>query len=474
MILLKIYSKKERMKNMKKILSVTLALIMILGVMAAGVPTMTAGAAGKAASVSLKSTAYNSNATVTIGWQRSSGGATGYQIAKKKLGDKSYTYIYVGGGNTKSYNDKSIVCGTVYYYQVRTVNKIGKTAYYSSWSNTKSITTLYKPTVTSINNINNKLNINWNSIKGVSHYRLAFKRLSDKAWNFRDVKNRYYNVPNPTYGEFYAVQVRPMNGNIAGPWSEVDYTIAGMAPTNTPVIEVASQDTQNSEYTSVVWSYPSECEKYYFYVQKAGDGYWTHSIVDDIDGRYNYKSMPLSGGNTYYFQVRALDKYGNWSPFSKVYKYYVKKADEVEKRDLRELLTSHKWIYSVHEDDVSMKLDYEWLLELKEDGTWSMDTDNAVDDSSSSHTLRGTWRLDGTALTVEMRDEEISVFNETDLLIFAEDMTDEKVESYDLSPLYHEYPDDISEIDYFLYLPPLKWYVSDKYFCFHTFIFNAQ
>ena len=72
---------------------------------------------------------------------------------------------------------------------------------------------------------------------------------------------------------------------------------------------------------------------------------------------------------------------------------------------MRELLTSHKWIYSVHEDDVSMKLDYEWLLELKEDGTWSMDTDNAVDDSSSSHTLRGTWRLDGTALTVEMRDE---------------------------------------------------------------------
>ena len=52
---------------MKKIISITLALIMILGVMAAGVPTMTAGAAGKAASVSLKSTAYNSNATVTIG-----------------------------------------------------------------------------------------------------------------------------------------------------------------------------------------------------------------------------------------------------------------------------------------------------------------------------------------------------------------------------------------------------------------------
>ena len=117
------------MQKSKKILSVTLALIMVLGVMVVGVPTMTAGAAGGAAPVSLKSTAYNSNATVTIGWQKGSGGATGYQIAKKKLGDKSYSYIYVGG-NTKSYNDKSVVCGTIYYYQVRSVYKVGKNTNY--------------------------------------------------------------------------------------------------------------------------------------------------------------------------------------------------------------------------------------------------------------------------------------------------------------------------------------------------------
>ena len=468
---------------MKKIISITLALIMVLGVMVAGVPKMTASAAVKAASVSLKSTAYNSNATVTIGWQKGSGGATGFQIAKIKLGDKKYSYIYVGGGNTKSYNDKNIVSGTIYYYQVRTVNKVGKTAYYSSWSNTKSITTLYKPTVTSLNYINNNtLNINWNSIKGVSHYRLAFKRLSDKAWNFRDVKNRYYNVPNPTFGEFYAVQVRPMNGNIAGPWSAVEITIAGAARIS-PDIEVVSQDTQNIENTSVIWSYPIPCKKFYLYVQKAGDGYWTHSVIDDKTydeynceyyNKYNYKSMTLSPGNTYYFQVRALDEYGNWSPFSKVYTYYVKTADEAEKRDLRKLLTSHKWIYSVHEDSGSMKLDYDWRLELKEDGTWAMDMNNAVDNSSSSHTLRGTWRLDGTALTVEMRDEEISVFNETDILIFADELTDEKIDSHDLDLLVPLYPDELSDDEMFWYTPQIKWYVSDKYFCFHTIIFEAE
>ena len=138
------------------------------------------------------------------------------------------------------------------------------------------------------------------------------------------------------------------------------------------------------------------------------------------------------------------------------------------------MLTSHKWIYSVHEDSGSMKLDYDWRLELKEDGTWAMDMNNAVDNSSSSHTLRGTWRLDGTALTVEMRDEEISEFNTDILLLLADDMTDENIEAYDLSPLFSEYPDDFSDDEAFWYTPLPRWYVSDKYFCFYTIIFNAE
>ena len=213
------------MRKSKKFIAVVLALIIALSTLAVGASTITVSAAS-VAPVSLKSTAYNSNATVTIGWQKGSGGATGYQIAKKKLGDKSYTYIYVGGGNTQSYNDKSVVCGTIYYYQVRTVNKVGKTASYSSWSNCKTITTLYRPTVTSLNYLNNNmLNINWNKIKGVSHYKLAFKRTTDKAWNYREVKNTYYNVNNPTVGATYTIQVCPMNGSIAGQWSLVNSII---------------------------------------------------------------------------------------------------------------------------------------------------------------------------------------------------------------------------------------------------------
>ena len=334
MILLKIYSKKERMINMKKILSITLALIMILGVMAAGVPTITAGAAGGAASVSLKSTAYNSNATVTIGWQKGSGGATGFQIAKIKLGDKKYSYINVGGGNTKSYNDKSIFSGTIYYYQVRSVYKSGKTKTYGAWSNTKSITTLYRPTVTGFTHFENEpLIIDWNRIKGVSHYKLAFKRSTDKAWNFRDVKSTSYNVQNPTRGARYYVQVCAMNGKIAGQWSAVNKKMIGSNIYKPTITSVDIADNED-DCIQINWTFPIKCEGCEIYVKKATDDGWSSSrhyrdgFGFDGDGSEEL-DMYLWGiepGNTYYFQVRAImDDFINFafSNFSNVYSFYV-------------------------------------------------------------------------------------------------------------------------------------------------------
>ena len=326
------------MRKSKKILSVTLALIMVLGVMVVGIPTMTAGAAGGAAPVSLKSTAYNSNATVTIGWQKGSGGATGFQIAKKKLGDKSYSYFYVGGGNTKSYNDKSVVCGTIYYYQVRTVYKVGNKANYSSWSNCKTITTLYRPTITSLNYLNNNLlNINWNKIKGVSHYKLAFKRISDNAWNYREVKTNYFNVNKPTRGAKYLIQVCPMKGTIAGQWSVVNTKVIGLNFFS-PTIRDAYLEYWDDEYIALEWSIPVGYDVREIYYKKATDYYWSveeyYGYSEDRYADYlSVEDMELEPGNTYYFQVRvvAQDSTGyTYSKFSNVYSYYLPVIEEPE------------------------------------------------------------------------------------------------------------------------------------------------
>ena len=165
----------------------------------------------------INSISYNSNATVTLSWSKALL-ANKYEIAKKKLNDKNFTKLYT---TSTSFNDRSITCGTIYYYQIRPLYTSGTSTIYGTWSKVKTITTLYRPTITNMNVTSSRLNINWNKIKGVTKYKVAFKRANDKAWNYRETTANYFNVANPTPNVAYYVQVCPMNGSIMGQYSTV-------------------------------------------------------------------------------------------------------------------------------------------------------------------------------------------------------------------------------------------------------------
>ena len=165
---------------------------------------------------SINSIVYNSNGTITLKWDPGYG-ANGYAVAKKKAGAKKYTYYYV---SSRTFTDKNVAAGSRYTYQVNPFYSDGKSAAYSQWSSSRSITALYKPTITNMNINNSRLNINWNAIKGAKAYRVAFKRTFDSQWNYRTTKSRYYNVPNPTKGATYVVQVCALSGNYSSPFSK--------------------------------------------------------------------------------------------------------------------------------------------------------------------------------------------------------------------------------------------------------------
>ena len=315
------------MRKSKKILSVTLALIMALSTLIVGTSAITVNAATPV-KVTLVSTAYNTNATVTLGWTAASG-ASGYQIAKKRITDKGYTYLTATG---TSYNDKKVIAGTIYYYQIRAFYKSGKNITYGAWSNTKSITTLYRPTVTGLNYIdNNVLMIDWNKILGVTHYKLAFKRATDKAWNYRDVKSTCYNVPNATRGARYYIQVCPMNGKLAGQWSAVNSKMIGLYFYKPTITSVHIADCDN-DCIQINWTFPFKCDGCEIYVKKATDDSWDslRNYGDSFDGdgseELDMDFWEIEPGNTYYFQVRAvMDDFRNFafSNFSNVYSFYV-------------------------------------------------------------------------------------------------------------------------------------------------------
>ncbi len=315
------------MRKSKKILSVTLALIMALSTLIVGTSAITVNAATPS-KVTLVSTAYNTNATVTLGWTAASG-ASGYQIAKKRITDKGYTYLTATG---TSYNDKKVIAGTIYYYQVRAFYKSKKTTTYGAWSSSKSITTLYRPDITNLRYLNgNMLNINWNKIMGISHYKLAFKRATDKAWNYRDVKSTCYNVPNATRGARYYIQVCPMNGKLAGQWSAVNSKMIGLYFYKPTITSVDIADCED-DCIQINWAFPFKCDGCEIYVKKATDDSWDslRNYGDSFDGdgseELDMDFWGIEPGYTYYFQVRAvMDDFRNFafSKFSNVYSFYV-------------------------------------------------------------------------------------------------------------------------------------------------------
>lgn len=260
----------------------------------------------------LKTAAYNANGTVTLGWDKADG-ANGYAVAKRSRTDNKYTYYYT---SDTSFTDKDVKGGTVYYYQINPYYTNGKSAAYSHWSNTKSLTTLFRPSITSINCTTERMNINWNSISGAKSYKLAFKRATDSAWNFRVTSSRYYNVAKPTEGATYYIQVCAVNDDLASPYSavtsykaapnwkyyEAGETIKVTHPAETElvwVVDEAAHDETKTEVKSV----------YHYRICQGcgavGDG-WTAEQIKEHD-----------------LKVHGIESYNGHLPFSKPKSGYV-------------------------------------------------------------------------------------------------------------------------------------------------------
>ena len=243
----------------------------------------------------LISTAYNTNASITVGWEPADG-ANGYAIAKKRPTDKGYTYYYTAD---TTFTDTKVEGGTIYYYQIRPYYTNGKSAAYGPWSNTKTLTTLYRPTVNNVNSTVENMNINWNSIFCAESYKIAFMREGDTAWNFRTTSKTYYNIPYPTQGAKYFIQVQPTNGRLAGQWSEV-YT-QDVEPLGVPAITGIETTYDKITFN---WDAVKEAKAYDIAFRRTvdGEGVWHHKYTSDTTLSVNNPTPETK----YTVKVRAL------------------------------------------------------------------------------------------------------------------------------------------------------------------------
>ncbi len=84
----------------------------------------------------------SSSTWISLNWSDNSNNETGFKIERSANGTSGWTQISTVGANATTYNNTGLICGTPYYYRVRSYNTAGN----STYSNTANATTSACPT----------------------------------------------------------------------------------------------------------------------------------------------------------------------------------------------------------------------------------------------------------------------------------------------------------------------------------------
>ena len=246
---------------------------------------------------------FNGSSNVCV-WNRV-GGANMYQIAKKKSGDKSFTYYTT---TADSFTDRSVVKACVYCYQVRAVYSAanGKTVY-GAWSAVNSVVTLAQTNV-SLSNKSNGIRAQWSAVSGAVRYAIYYKSADDANWKTASTTNTFYPILNVNSGKLYYVQVRPVNGNVSGTYSRLKaITFIGR-----PVVTLSNA----AGGINLSWNGVNGANKYQIAKKKSGASSYSYYYTTGP----SFFDSAVSGSTQYFYQVRAIYEtensgtaYGEWS-----------------------------------------------------------------------------------------------------------------------------------------------------------------
>lgn len=224
--------------------------------------------------VTLKSAENNSDGVI-LKWSTKST-IEKYRIYRK-AGNGSWARLADAAGGL--YTDKNVSSGTKYSYMLRGINAAATrfTAYYS---NTKTVSYVKAPKITSFENTNGSVNINWSGSKGASKYRVFYKdgstyrKLGDtSSTSFADksVKNLQTKI--------YTVRCLDGKSNFISGFYSKGFSNIYYAP---PVV---SSVTKAAAGNNISWKAVSGITSYRLYRRAFGAG-WS-KLTDTPQTSYN-------------------------------------------------------------------------------------------------------------------------------------------------------------------------------------------
>ena len=240
----------------------------------------------------ISSLTYNGNNTLQ--WN-AVGGANQYQIARKKTGDKAYTYYTTA--NT-GFTEQNVTAGSTYTYQVRAMYKTEKNGTaYGAWSPSKSVVTIEKPELR-LSNKNNGVRLEWNAAKGAVKYTVYFKKAGDKSWSSTATANTYYPYLKVAEGQQYYFQLRAIGQNLNGPFSKVQTKVFYNPYKQKPLVELS----RGNNSLNASWNAIDGATKYTVYYRRNDVAQWSSTQVSACSFTY----PGAVKGTTYCVQVQPI------------------------------------------------------------------------------------------------------------------------------------------------------------------------
>ncbi len=258
--------------------------------------------------------AVASDSKVTLTWTAPSdnGGSpvTGYIVYRSVASGEENVLQPV---TATTYLDLNLVNGVTYYYQVSAVNAVGEGQPSSEVACTPAAV-LGPPTSITAVPSNSVISMSWTAPANTggstaSSYKIYRGTSATTLLFLASVTLTSYQDTGLTNGQIYFYKISSVNSVGEGAQSSA----VGATPFSTPSVPLSLTGTSGNGGVSLDWSPPfsnggSSVLRYHIYWSDSATGPWT--MIDTLSAGTVYAHSGLTNGQTYYYQVAAVNSAG--------------------------------------------------------------------------------------------------------------------------------------------------------------------
>ncbi|HEX8322704.1 MAG TPA: fibronectin type III domain-containing protein [Tepidisphaeraceae bacterium] len=233
--------------------------------------------------------------------------ATGYKL-ERAIGTGAFAVVTPTTpftGSSATFNNTTLLPGTVYKYRISATNALGTSAVSSELS---VITKAVAPVLTTATQSTTQINLTWPAVASATTYKVELSDDAGTTWSTAATpSSNSYNATGLNADSAYSFRVSSVNASGASVVSNVIATRTRLnAPTGLTVLDTGSTSV------TLVWN-GSENATSYTLERSANSGTTWVTVVpspDLIGDDSSYEDVGLTGGTTYQYRLSASNAAG--------------------------------------------------------------------------------------------------------------------------------------------------------------------